>query len=268
MRNIKKSLSFLMIFIILICSFTGCEKKEEKQTIVDTQISDLIINTDKQIDRLLNIDSLENYNIVGYMAEDIVYGLKNMPSAGFIMTMKNSMENKAIQNELKIRGFSQGRNNILFVGNNKFYNQQELNKIEIKEVQPIFETEIINNLPELKEKTISFEEKGYYNFQYYKTTIKTEDNKQVMETVYLIGQDTENKYKILDTIYFIDGEKTRGFQSIDLNKIESFAPNTFEREGTTNLGQIDRIIEKTEVYQGSIPYVEQNLEENNKQFER
>ena len=266
MKNIKKSLSFLMILIILICSFTGCGKKEEIVEI-DSQITELIIKADQQFDRMLSVDNLEDYNIVGYIAEETVYGFTKIQSSGLMTTLQKNMDKQFILKELKIRGFAQGHNNILFVGTEDFYKQQELNKLKIKDIQKVQEAEIIMNLPELHAKISVFEEQGFYNFQYFKTMLQTEDFKQRMEIIYLIGQNENKEYKILDAIYYVNGEKTNTKTNINLSKIESFTPNTFEKETNTNLGQVDRVIERIENYQGSIPYVEQNLEENNKAFE-
>jgi hypothetical protein len=163
----------------------------------------------------------------------------------------------------------------MFLNNQETQKNFLLHKEKVTNVLEMNVGEILLNYTEIEQKLSDWESKGYFNIKYYKTEVTNIDkiiNKaeaQVLNSIYVIGENVQGKLILLDATYYLNGEKLNILSNttLNVNRFEYLNPYKFEKDNLLDLGAVDSIVERTENYQGSQPYTEQNFEENNKKFE-
>ena len=274
----KILLPIIVIILVVVLIFIFVSKRSQMKLIenpeIDTNVVNMIVKMDADLDRILDIDNGEQIGEVGSRNGEIVYGFKHIPQIELIKILRKSMIDEVIKKELYIRGFSGIQNNIVFLDNAETQSNFLLHKQKVETVSEIINTEALYGNEDLEQKLIDWEEQGYFNIRYYKTEVSSMDkveNKaegKVLESLYVVGENYDGSV-ILDAIYYLNGEKVDipPMPILNIKEMGYFEAYKFDEARPIDLGDVDSIIERVENYQGSQPYVEQNFEENNKKFE-
>lgn len=261
-------LYILIILVIGIGTTLILINKEESKG-NSLPISNLIISLQNDLNMAISTDNVERYSEVGTLDNELVYAFSDMSYSDLVKRFNKKIEIDALKNELIFRKFKTSQNNLLFSKNDEFETRKKLFNTNNMSVTEIDINKMLSEDTTLIETLETFTEKGFYDYKTYKLkSVNKKDSFSEMDVVYVVGKNDEGE-KILKSYFYINGEKQtlkeRFYYPNDY--ISGFAPIYFDENDKSNI--IDEqsakyIIERTENYQGSIPYVDQNFEENNK----
>ena len=248
MNKTFKIITSCLLMATTMFAFCSCgSKTENKKETVSTNekpkqiVEHLVGSVDFEFDKVLDTDTLENYNKVGVLNGEDLYSFNNISYINLIKRFNNRMEESVIEQELYLRGFYTASNNILFTTNSEFLKKKKLYATEFTYFSELDRDTVVQSVPKAEETLENLSKKGYTDFSFFRVNLssasnnseKTEEN--TYEVIYTLAKSEKHGYKIVDAIYYLDG-KTQYMTNkphIDIEGIENFVPNTFEQNRAT-----------------------------------